>query len=567
MDDSGSIDFFDEVYNKSFLSKLLSLRNQGLYTDVVVKAGPREIACHKVVLSAASPFFNAMFNSGLEESTSGVVQLRNTGPDTLETIMNYMYTSQVKVTVENVQNLVQVCDQFEFDGLKKACEKFMLKQVHPSNCIGLYKFSQLYSMSLLQDGARHTMLGMFKEVVNSREFMELPEEGLIEYLSDNNLGVPNEDPVFEAMVKWVVHKPEERGDTFERILQHCRLPFASSVFLCHVVSKEPMVKQSEKCMGILDEARTYHMLPECRNELASSRTVPRKGFLVQQRLVAVGGLTKGDKENRYCWYLRENSSTWELLAQLPRPNWKFYSACTMQAGILLTGGYHSNVKRDCWLFDTLDKKWKPLAPMHLARCKHRTVVHGEWVYALGGEDDVDRPLGSVERMSLKTRTWSESSPMPTPLSDPLAVNFGRNIFVFGGIEADDTTASVTMAFDCVWKEWQTKSEMPEPCRLGAAASVNDRIYIVGGYTRTCLSYTPSTDQWSILASPKDKHGNAPAVVWQGRILVGGGDVDTHQTTSVIEEYDPEKDHWSLWKTGMKEELSCHYLLNVDLGGL
>ena len=82
-----------------------------------------------------------------------------------------------------------------------------------------------------------------------------------------------------------------------------------------------------------------------------------------------------------------------------------------------------------------------------------------------------------------------------------------------------------------------------------------------------MMYDPATNEWRLLTGPREKHGNAPAVVWKGKILTGGGDVDTHETTSVVEEYDTLSDTWTYWTLPLKEELSCHYMLNVDLAGI
>ena len=268
------------------------------------------------------------------------------------------------------------------------------------------------------------------------------------------------------------------------------------------------------CQLYLEEARMYHMLPDHRHEICSTRTAPRKCFPIQRCLVVVGGLTKEDRQNRYSWYLKSEDSTWELLAQLPQPNWKFYSVCVIQNGILVTGGFHNDVKRDTWLFDTVEKKWKFMPPMREGRCKHSSVVHNGNVFVIGGEDVDDCPLESVEQFDLRLRQWSRAPSMPKPLSHPLAVSYGQHIYVMSGIEDGEATSLSMLAFDAIWGDWEYRAEMPRPCRLGAGATVNDHIYVVGGLTRSCMSYSPSSDTWTTLNLPREKHGNAPAVVWK-----------------------------------------------------
>ena len=558
--------FKDAEFCHQFLASLSSLRKNSVYTDVSLKVEETLIPCHRAVLAAASQYFHTMFTSGLEESSSDVIEIKSTNAATLRIIIDYIYSSEIDITTENVQNLVQVCDQFQFEGLKAACEWFMIRQVDPSNCIGMYKFAKLYSLTQLEKEARKKMLLSFKDVVDGTEFKELTEQDMVEYVTDDDLEVPSEDAVFHSVVRWTKIYEGERKESFERIMQHVRLPYCTGAYLCHVVSKEPLMR-SQTCEALLDEARTFHMLPDNRHALVSQRIQPRASFHDCNKLVIVGGLTKHDKENRYCWYLNEDGHAWEHLAQLPRPNWKFYSVCVVQQGIMLSGGYHANVKRDCWLFDTVEKKWRPIPAMIDGRCKHRSVVHSEMVYVIGGEDDLDKPLSSVEGYDTKAKGWIPLPSMKKALSDPLVSTYGHRLFVFGGIECDDTTSISSQVYDTVWCEWKSVADMPESCRLGAVVTFNDRIYIVGGYTKSCMSYAPLTDTWTKLTPPAEKHGNAPAVVWKGRIFIGGGDIDTSETTAVVEQYHPEEDKWFDSNFRLKEQLSCHFMLNVDLYGV
>lgn len=560
--------FRDETYGNQFMQRLSALRDDGLYADVTLKTGQETFLCHRVVLSASCAYFRAMFDSGLDESTSGKVELKGADPQILRSIIDYIYTAEITITTENAQRLLQACDQFRLDSLQEACENFILQEIEPFNCIGFYKFSKLLALKKLRHGARTEMLTKFKEIVQtSTEFKELSSDELIEYVSDDELNVETENVVFDAVVKWVEFDTSVRRYAFDAIIKHVRLPFTTSDYLCYVITQNEFVSTSDTGRKIVQEARQYHMLVDKRHEMVNPRTVPRHSFSLTRRLVVLGGLMRDDRENRHCWFLNEEKSTWQLLAQMPKPNWKFYAACTLQNGIFITGGYHGNVKADCWLFDTMEKKWKSALAMASCRCKHRAVVHSDKIYVIGGEDDMDRPLTAVEKFDLRTRQWSKATDMLAGLSDPLVHSCGANIYVFGGISDGDHTSCLTQMYDPVWDQWSFKAEMPEPCRLGAGAMVNDRIYIIGGYNQACMCYTPATDSWALLSRPRERHGNAPATIWKGRILLAGGDVNSSEITTVIEEYDTEQDKWSYWKTSLKEELSCHYMLNVDLCGI
>lgn len=215
-----------------------------------------------------------------------------------------------------------------------------------------------------------------------------------------------------------------------------------------------------------------------------------------------------------------------------------------------------------------EKRWKVLPALLEGRCKHASVVHAGCVYVLGGEDERDKPMKSVEVLDMRTRQWRAAAPMPKALAESLVVSQGRFIYVFSGIDENGGTSTTTLRFDPVWGEWTALTDMPQKCRLGCVATIHDLIYVVGGYTRTALCYEPATNSWLKMANaPQEKHGNAAAVVWQGKLLLAGGDLDNVLATTLVEAYDPDTATWSCWPVPLREELSCHTLLNVDLCGI
>lgn len=63
-----------------------------------------EILAHKMVLAAASPYFYAMFSgSDFEESHQDRITVQGVDYHALQLLIEYVYTSYVDVTEENVQ--------------------------------------------------------------------------------------------------------------------------------------------------------------------------------------------------------------------------------------------------------------------------------------------------------------------------------------------------------------------------------------------------------------------------------------------------------------------------------
>lgn len=75
-DDSGDMMFCMAKYSKDVLKMMYMMRSHHMLTDVILEVEKELFHVHKVVLSAASPYFKAMFTGGLKESEMSRVHLQ-----------------------------------------------------------------------------------------------------------------------------------------------------------------------------------------------------------------------------------------------------------------------------------------------------------------------------------------------------------------------------------------------------------------------------------------------------------------------------------------------------------
>ncbi|KAI0211369.1 Kelch-like protein 2, partial [Lamellibrachia satsuma] len=221
-------------YRNEFLDRMMKQRQNEKFTDVTLVSGDYRGTCHRSVLAAASPYFHTMFTSGLPDSESDTVKL-NIDQATLKLVVDYIHSAEIKITVDNVQNLVESSDLLLLDDLKAECDQFMSNQVQLDNRLDMYKYASLYRLELLQRTARRLMAVDFMSVVSTSEFRELPCKELIEYISDDDVNVDTEDAVFEAVLNWVRHDLSERKSFLMKILEHVRLQFCTRSYLDNVV--------------------------------------------------------------------------------------------------------------------------------------------------------------------------------------------------------------------------------------------------------------------------------------------------------------------------------------------
>ena len=76
---------------------------QALLCDVVLVADGLEMPAHKAVLAACSPYFYAMFTGDLSEARETRIVLQEIDGKALSMLVEFVYTSEIIVTEENVQ--------------------------------------------------------------------------------------------------------------------------------------------------------------------------------------------------------------------------------------------------------------------------------------------------------------------------------------------------------------------------------------------------------------------------------------------------------------------------------
>ena len=63
--------------------------------DIVIIAGNKRIPGHRLVLSAASDYFAAMFTNDVKEAKMEEIVMKDVDPESMEAIVNYAYTGKI----------------------------------------------------------------------------------------------------------------------------------------------------------------------------------------------------------------------------------------------------------------------------------------------------------------------------------------------------------------------------------------------------------------------------------------------------------------------------------------
>lgn len=78
------------------------------------------------------------------ERHQGVVTLHDVDVEALRQLIEYTYTGELTITEDNVQVLLPASSLLQIQSVREACCKFLLRQLHPSNCLGIRSFAGWY---------------------------------------------------------------------------------------------------------------------------------------------------------------------------------------------------------------------------------------------------------------------------------------------------------------------------------------------------------------------------------------------------------------------------------------
>ncbi len=95
-----------ERHPKMLLEQISVLRKTNELCDVVLNVGASKIRAHKIILSASSPYFRAMFCSELAESKQQEITIKDIDEYAMEILIDYCYTSKITVDEKSVQTVL-----------------------------------------------------------------------------------------------------------------------------------------------------------------------------------------------------------------------------------------------------------------------------------------------------------------------------------------------------------------------------------------------------------------------------------------------------------------------------
>ncbi|XP_017539178.1 kelch-like protein 29 [Pygocentrus nattereri] len=549
----GKYEFTDSGHPKEMLKELNQQRKEKEFTDLKIIVEGKEFEVHQNVLASCSLYFKDLVKRSLGETGSGEkleLKMTNISADVLDMLLEFVYTGSLVIDSANAKTLLEAANKFQFNTFCKVCVSFLEKQLTAGNCLGVLAMAEAMCCTELHNMAKAFALQNFPEVAGQDEILSISKEDLVSYLSNDSLNTKAEELVYETVIKWIKRDPTNRVQHISELLAVVRLPFIHPSYLLNVVDNEELIKSSEACRDLVNEAKRYHMLPHARQEMQTPRTRPRLSAGVAEVIVLVGGrqaIGMNQRSLTAVTCFNPQNSKWYPLASLPFYDREFFSVISAGDNIYLSGGTESGVTvADVWCYMSLLDNWNLVSRMTVPRCRHNSLVYDGKLYTIGGQG-VAGNLDHVERYDTITNQWETVSPLPKPVHSAAATVCGGKVYVFGGVNEAGRSAGVLQSYVPQTNTWSFIESPMIDNKYAPAVSLNGFIFILGGaYARATTIYDP--DKGNIKAGPNMNHSRqfCSAVILDGKIYATGGIVSSEgPALGNMETFDPCTNTWTL----------------------
>ncbi|XP_071375638.1 kelch-like protein 11 [Centroberyx affinis] len=462
-------------------------RKAGLFCDVTlafITGGPSseraqtfELTAHRSVLSAATDYFTPLFGGQFSESLSGRVEIREwsseTGPDpeTVESVIQFMYTGEMRVTTANVHLVLELADRFLLVQLKNFCGEFLKKKLSLTNCVAVHSLAHMYTLDQLALRAAEMIRRNFHKVIQDDEFFTLPFHLVRDWLSDTEITVDSEEVLFDTIVKWVQRSAEEREKHFEELFRLLRLPQIRPTYLTRVVKKEPLVADSAACRQLVCEALEGHAI-RCESlksadvELCASYMAtfqPRFGQNMDVIMV-VGGVSEGGDYLSECVGYFVYEDRWVNLPHIHN-HLDGHAIAVTDTHAYVAGSMEPGFAKTVERYNPNHNTWEQVSNLTTRKHSFGLTCVKNILYSIGGHGNFSPGFKDVSVYEPEQDKWHNLESAPKILRDVKTVSVDdRYVYVMARTPVDtdneDGLKTVTTRYDTESRQWQEVDSLP-----------------------------------------------------------------------------------------------------------
>ncbi|XP_055359518.1 kelch-like protein 40a isoform X2 [Betta splendens] len=487
------------MYQQTLLQDgLYDLLENDRFVDCVLKVQDKTFPCHRLVLAASSPFFKAIFLSELEESKKREIVLKDVEPGVMGRILRYLYTSDISLTEQNVEDIFMVANMYQIPSIFSVCVSYLQEKLVLGNSLAIFRLGLLLNCPRLVLAAKEFICEHYRVVSRDQDFLQLAPSDLAMIITSDDLSVEREEQVFESLMSWVKHDEKTRLKDLPELL-HCirfrliPLDYFKEKVECHHYIQ--FSKEIQKELDLVKDAYKGHLPKPTKarrngteGEQGSEKeeedteegylpgilnNKPRSGMFEMDLILMINntGTVAYDPIGNECFLVSEST-------EIPKNH---SSLVTKQNQVFVVGGllYNEEDKDEPFSsyflqFDPVSSEWLGMPLQPNPRCLFGMTDAENSIFVVGGKElkEGEHALNSVMIYDRQSFKWGESDPLPYEVYAHGTVSHNGLVYVIGGKSES--------------KRWNTLYICSSKCLIAERSSLSlismgGFLYAMGGF--------------------------------------------------------------------------------------
>ena len=528
------------------LERLDILRNNDIFCDVTIAVKGKEFKAHRAVLAAASPFFLTLLTSDMKEGNEKLieVELEEATESVMEDALEYLYTGNVTVVEGRAHNLIATANFLLLPSLKTMAANVLKDTLTTENCVFNYYFAEKYDCVELKDKCRKVINTNFSVVMETEDFLKLDQKQVMEWVSNDDVIVNEEEHIFKGIVSWVSHNKSEREGDFPELLHQVRLPFLSHDFLLDELVKDELITK--------DPVFCSNFVINAMKVVLSSSDSPQQPRKCQE--THIDGIFICGGKRALCYFPQKDM--WCCLADSPFQDYEGHSLVEYKSNIYVADGETRRLGEShvFEFYSPLKNSWGTAQRNDdITDFTCLTVLKGD-MYAICFANFPKK--GRICRYDSEKNCWQDMDAPPCLQDRACVVADEQFLYIIGGtLDWGASAVCTTNRFDPINNELEELADINWARYNASGAAMNGKVFIAGGQSsrktivRSTEAFDPSSNEWQCVNDLALPHFNANMVCFEGMLFVLGGTTYTKSDgitrTLTVEMFDPGINEWKV----------------------
>ena len=411
----------------------------------------------------------------------------------------------------------------------------MIARMNTKNAVEIWIFARDNFLQGMEKTSLSFIGSKFTSIYKEDDFSALDQETLKILLDSDKLSC-GEEEVWEGLKVWLSKNNEKDEKDITMIMESIRFGLLEHNFF------------HDKVNPVLESLFPYFTI-SCNWNIRAEPRCPESLLFTFGGRQLWGGLMSTIS------VMDPAAAKWTDLSISLLSGWAYMDTVVVDTEVFLCGGNIENVggHEDSRMFMKFNPNTMEISRLSKMK-EYRNFVSlatlNENIYAMGGKNQHNKGLSSVEMYNINRNQWYKIRSMNMIRSDAGAATLKGNIYVVGGfvdVAGWLMPTNCVEVFSPVTGRWSFIKPMKVSRSGVKVVAMDNMLYVVGGWngTRRLRSgevYNPETQEWTDLPDMDTPRSNHSLAVVQGKIVVIGG-YTGEDATSKVEQLNLRTNTW------------------------